>query len=79
MNLRQEFFKVDPEHESTNQVDPEYQSTRSDYMVVLERVKSMKPVNDHIVKGIASIKEYTGIFAQNEPHFQLLMKVVEEH
>ena len=42
-------------------------------------VQSIKVVNDHAERGIALIKEYTGILTRNEPQFQLLMKVVEDH
>ncbi|GBM75039.1 hypothetical protein AVEN_213332-1 [Araneus ventricosus] len=51
MNLPQGFLKADPEHWNTN----------SDYRIALEMVQSIKVVNDHAERGIALIKEYTGI------------------
>jgi len=69
MNLSLQFLTVDPEHWNSN---PNYKDA-------LELVKSIQVVNDHAERGIALIKEYTGILTKDEPQFQLLTRVVEEH
>jgi len=57
-------------------VDPDLWEDRDDYKQAAETVESLKVVNDHAERGVALIKEYSGLLTLDETQLQFLLQVV---
>jgi len=53
--------------------------SRDDYKQATEAVESLKVVNDHAKRGVALLREYSGLINRDEAQLQYLLQVVEDH
>jgi hypothetical protein len=77
-HTRQLFTALDiPQHFLT--ISPNLWDSNKEYIIGLQRVRSLKVVNDAAERGVALIQEFNGVLTVQEEQTQFLLQVIEKH